>query len=138
MEHDQEVQHLRDRCQHIGLLADDLKKLLLALSEPKPKPQLERLVGLSFLATREGLPARCPDHACRRDGRCHALQVGEHACAPLWTSKLLDRYDIMTTGIELSAICGQCRDAEIHAELTQVFETPAPKAATRNRRKRSK
>ncbi len=139
MELEQEVLHLREQCRSFGLIVSDLKTHLLALYAPTqtPRPRPELLLGLRLLATLDGLPAQCSDHACRRKGLCQATDVSEPICTDFWTDARFERLGLIATGIELSAAGAESRDAAIHAQLLRSFATSQPKPATGSRKKRS-
>lgn len=93
----------------------ELSLRLAEYLEPRPRERPELLVAVRLLASTAGLPSRCCRRECRRARRCRADDAADPACREHWPRGLVVTLADMTAGIELSALCQEQEQAELHA-----------------------
>ena len=136
MELEEEARQLRETVKLVRKQVPQLKAAIAGLFAPKERPRPEVLGAMHLVATAAGVPAKCPDPACRRTGLCKSESAWEAPCQAIWTDEMASCFEHMVIGVMLSAMCADRHNEVIHARLTRLFEI-SPGAATGRRKKRS-
>ena len=136
MELEEEVRLLRENVKLVRKQLPELKAAIVDLLAPKERLRPEVLGALHLVATAAGVPAGCPDPACRRTGLCKSETAWEAPCQAIWTDEISNCFEHMVIGIMLSVMCADRHNEVIHAHLTRLLNI-APQTATGKRKKRS-